>query len=552
MSDPAEPGVDDADQRLRTGRAGAAAADVLRRLGGWVALILVAAMGAAIGWQLAPSATAKIGPLQLKVAAVVGQDAPAVLDLPPIGEVAFDTHAGPLGIRASLLSVDADAAQRLLGSPQQFSELRRQAPDALRGAVLRAVAQAVGSGLAGAAVAGFVVYRSRRRCAQAVLFALIPAVVGSGIAAGTFDPNAVGQPTFTGLLSRAPYIAAQTRLTADRLEAYRSGVDDMVRSVTTLYTAADQLPVLQPDPSMTTLLHVSDIHLNPQSFDLIGQLVSQFTVDAVLDTGDITTWGTAAESRTLAPIGGLGVPYVFVRGNHDSAETAAAVAAQPGALVLDRSSVEVAGLTVAGIGDLSFTPDGQGHSREKAAEAAALLAQTITSSTAAGRPVDIAMIHDPSRLDPLMGEAPLVLSGHYHIATERMDESGTRVMVEGSTGGAGVSRGALDRLEAGTPLPLEATLLYFGSRAGQPRPQLLAYDHVVVAGLGLASVSVQRTIVDPDERPGDPLQLDVVPVDRPHPTPLPTAPATPASAPASSPRRRRPVAPEGGLSTNPG
>ncbi len=543
MSDPVEPVAEqhlDADTRWARVSA-ALTSHPLRRLGGWAALITVAAMGAAIGWQLAPSAAVAIGPLQLKVAVVVGQEAPAVLDLPPIGEVAFDTHAGPLGVRASLLSVDAEAAQQLLGSPQQLTDLRRQAPEALRGAVLRAAAQAIGSGLAGAGVAGFVVYRSRRRAGQAVLFALIPAVIGSGIAAGTFDPNAVGQPRFTGLLSRAPYIATQTRLTADRLEAYRSGVDDMVRSVTTLYTAADQLPVLQPDPSMTTLLHVSDIHLNPQSFDLISQLVSQFKVEAVLDTGDITTWGTAAESRTLAPIGGLGVPYVFIRGNHDSAETAAAVAAQPGAVVLDRGSVEVGGLTVAGIGDLSFTPDGQGHSRAKAAEAATLLAQTIADSDTAGRPVDIAMIHDPSGLDPLMGEVPLVLSGHYHTATERLDESGTRVMVEGSTGGAGVSRGALDRLEAGSPLPLEATLLYFGGRAGEPRPQLVAYDHVVVAGLGLASVSVQRTIIDPNERPGDPLPLDVVPIDRPQPTPNPTPPAAspPAStSPASSPRRR--------------
>ena len=543
MSDPVEPVAEqhlDADTRWARVSA-ALTSHPLRRLGGWAALITVAAMGAAIGWQLAPSAAVAIGPLQLKVAVVVGQEAPAVLDLPPIGEVAFDTHAGPLGVRASLLSVDAEAAQQLLGSPQQLTDLRRQAPEALRGAVLRAAAQAIGSGLAGAGVAGFVAYRSRRRAGQAVLFALIPAVIGSGIAAGTFDPNAVGQPRFTGLLSRAPYIATQTRLTADRLEAYRSGVDDMVRSVTTLYTAADQLPVLQPDPSMTTLLHVSDIHLNPQSFDLISQLVSRFKVEAVLDTGDITTWGTAAESRTLAPIGGLGVPYVFIRGNHDSAETAAAVAAQPGAVVLDRGSVEVGGLTVAGIGDLSFTPDGQGHSRAKAAEAATLLAQTIADSDTAGRPVDIAMIHDPSGLDPLMGEVPLVLSGHYHTATERLDESGTRVMVEGSTGGAGVSRGALDRLEAGSPLPLEATLLYFGGRAGEPRPQLVAYDHVVVAGLGLASVSVQRTIIDPNERPGDPLPLDVVPIDRPQPTPNPTPPAASphaSTSPASSPRRR--------------
>ena len=127
MSDPVEPVAEqhlDADTRWARVSA-ALTSHPLRRLGGWAALITVAAMGAAIGWQLAPSAAVAIGPLQLKVAVVVGQEAPAVLDLPPIGEVAFDTHAGPLGVRASLLSVDAEAAQQLLGSLQQLTDLRR-------------------------------------------------------------------------------------------------------------------------------------------------------------------------------------------------------------------------------------------------------------------------------------------------------------------------------------------------------------------------------------------------------------------------------------------
>src|SRR5262249_40807770 len=94
----------------------------------------------------------------------------------------------------------------------------------------------------------------------------------------------------------------------------------------------------------------------PLAFDLIDRLVRQFKVNAVVDTGDITTWGTEVESGTLSRISGVGVPYVFVRGNHDSQLTQAAVAKQKGALVLDNGATQVAGRVIAGMGDPRFLP----------------------------------------------------------------------------------------------------------------------------------------------------------------------------------------------------
>ena len=64
------------------------------------------------------------------------------------------------------------------------------------------------------------------------------------------------------------------------------------------------------------------------------QVVDQFQVDGVLDTGDITDWGSEPENRLITSVGTLDVPYVYIRGNHDSAATAALIAAQPNATVL--------------------------------------------------------------------------------------------------------------------------------------------------------------------------------------------------------------------------
>jgi predicted MPP superfamily phosphohydrolase len=486
-----------------------------RRVLAGIAIALVALTGAAIGWALAPASHAQVGPLSVRIETVVFGEHPAVIDLPPVGEVAFDTHAGPLGVRASVESVDAAGAQEVLGSSSGLTELADTAPDAVRGGVLRAFAWSAACSVVAAGLATAVVYRRRRRGMQGAAVTAAPLVVLALVAAFTFDPAALEQPQFTGLLTKAPYLAGEGRAVVDRLESYRSGVADMVRSVTTLYTATDELPVLDRGGEVTTVLHLSDIHLNPQGLDLAEQLVDQFGVDAVVDTGDITTWGSDAESATLARIGRIGVPYVFVRGNHDSQATAAVVAAQPNGVVLDGTTAEVAGLVFAGVGDARFSPDGgagleegdggeeaiDDGKREAARGSAEELADLVGVTDRAGDDVDVALIHDPSALDALFGTVPLVLAGHYHRRIVRLDESGTWVMVQGSSGGAGFSAGALESLEQGEPLPLSASLLYFAA-SGEREGELVAYDEVTVGGLGLSSVSIDRVVVPEDGEAG--------------------------------------------------
>ena len=206
------------------------------------ALVAVAGLGAAIGWALAPGATTEVGPLTVRVGASLLGDHPAEIDLPPVGEVGFDSHRGPVGVRASVQSVDVVAAEDLLGSPTALGELTETAPAAVQGAVLRALGSAAGCTLAGAALASGVVFRSRRRGLQGLAVAGAPLLVCAVVAGLTFDPASLDEPRFTGLLSRAPYLAGEGRSVVDRLESYRSGVADMVRSVTTLYTAADGSP----------------------------------------------------------------------------------------------------------------------------------------------------------------------------------------------------------------------------------------------------------------------------------------------------------------------
>ena len=173
----------------------------------------------------------------------------------------------------------------------------------------------------------------------------------------SFDTEAVGEPEYSGLLTVAPTAVGDVEGVVDRFGEYRAQLTELVGNVVTLYRTAQGLPTFDPDDGTVRVLHVSDIHNNPQAFDLIELLVDQFDIDAVADTGDITDWGTEPETRLLDRIEDVGVPYVWVRGNHDSATTQRAVAGQPNAVVLDGDPATVAGLRFWGVADTRYTPN---------------------------------------------------------------------------------------------------------------------------------------------------------------------------------------------------
>jgi predicted phosphodiesterase len=313
----------------------------------------------------------------------------------------------------------------------------------------------------------------------------------AGLGALTWRPEALSSPTYTGLLVNATSLIGDARDVVARFDAYRASLQDLVGNVSTLYATISTLPAPTRADDTVALLHVSDLHLNPAGFDLVRQVVDQFDVDGVLDTGDITDWGTEPENQVISSIGQLGVPYVYVRGNHDSAVTAALVAAQPNASVLDDSATTVAGLTVVGARDPRFTPDqdttGDPESLEQTGEDLAGVAEELPD------PPAIAMVHDPLQAPPLDGVVPLVLAGHTHERDVEVLDGGTLLMVQGSTGGAG-----LRALQGEYPEPLTCTVLHFDPGTGE----LVAYDDITLGGLGETEVTIVRTVAPEVAEPG--------------------------------------------------
>jgi len=459
------------------------------RVGGrWALRIVIALTGALLAVLLFGRISAPIGPFDATLAFRPSGGGASVA-VPPLGELTVDVYDGPLRLDIALQRVDQQRARALAADSVRLAGVVDQVSADLRSAVVRLAWTTAGWALAGAAVTSLVITRRRREPLIAAGVTVVVVLGTAGLGAVTWNPQALSQPTYTGLLVNASSLIGSAEDIAARFDAYRASLEDLVGNVGTLYAALSSLPAPGGSGETVALLHVSDLHLNPAGFDLVRQVVDQFHVDGVLDTGDITDWGSEPENRLITSVGTLGVPYVYIRGNHDSATTAALIAAQPNATVLDDSAVTVAGIEIAGTPDPRFTPDkstgddGAGDDvLERSGEGLAQLIEGLPG------PPDVTMVHDPVQARPLDGVVPLVLAGHTHARRVSELEGGTRLMVEGSTGGAGL-RG----LQGEYPEPLTCTVLYLDPDTGR----LQAYDEITLGGLGETEVTIQRRTLPP-------------------------------------------------------
>jgi predicted phosphodiesterase len=281
--------------------------------------------------------------------------------------------------------------------------------------------------------------------------------------------------------------------------------------------AALAKPPADPGNGTVRVLHISDLHLNPAGFDLAERLAAQFDVAAVVDTGDLGTWGLPPEPQIAANVGRFDVPYLFVKGNHDDADMVAAVAANRNAHVLDGTGFEVAGIRFFGVADPTFTP-GKGYRVEEfeklKEERSVAVADAVDRQ--ALRP-HVLLVHDGRLATYARGHVPTVLEGHLHaFGTEVV--GGTRTLRTGTAGAAGP-----DNFRAADPVPATAEILYFHPATKRP----LAVDRITVGPLE-SSFSVERLLLPEGQTPFRPDPVPVPPELRPAP---PTTAGEVAEAP---------------------
>ncbi len=481
---------------------------VLRRLILVLLPVAVGLAGAAVAMLLLAKQTSLMGPFRVELSAGFGKGLTTVA-LPPLGRLTADTHLAPVGLTATLEDLRIQQLTTEIrdhGIQEVADRVLRDALDTAPRFALRVLLVSA----IGATALALLVFRSRWKQIVGAALAAVLFVGGSELLAWrTYRPEALLTPTFSGSLSVAPKLIGPVQRAIDRIEAFRGELTAILDGAARVYSSIDANPLLGTD--QIRVLHISDIHLSVLGIQFAKEAASAFDVDMVVDTGDLTSFGTPAENLVLGSIPGFRRPYLFVRGNHDSVGLVAAMRRIPNVIVLDAGTRRVAGLTVYGLGHPVFTPDRTRVIDDETFAAIARGAGTRIASDLARLPTppDLVAVHDDRMAEAVAGQVPLVISGHFHQESVRT-VGGTVFLRVGSTGGAGAN---VFTQQGG--IPLSAEVLYFDRATGA----FLAYD-VIEQSPESGSLEVKRHVISQEFQPGAPT---------PTPTVSPTASPSPTS-----------------------
>jgi predicted phosphodiesterase len=446
-----------------------------------IALAIV--VGAAVGIATMPLArvAGAVGPGRVSLVARWDRDGGTALVVPPLGRVLVATHPTPMRVQARIERVDLDAAQRLAAAPSE-SALERQLRVDMRPLVRRLVERTALVTVVAGFVAGMVVFQRRWRYVL-VAVAAAPLAVGA-LALWTwrdFDVDRFQQPTYEGELRRAPEVLAAVQRDIGSFGAVRDRVRTLSSEMQQLFALSTRTPA-GSDAGEVRIVHVSDIHSNPLGLEIADQLAREFDVAAVVDTGDLTSFGLPVEGQLRRLVRRFSVPYYLVPGNHDSKTNQRALARAPNLTVVDGKVVRIKGVTVLGVGDVAFTADNKiDHDELDARRRRA--APRVAALVNADHP-DVLAVASLTLAKDAAGDVPLAISGDVHRRTSH-EEAGTLMLTVGSTGATGLGSFTVD-----TSHPYEAEILRF--RDGK----LTAVDYVSLTGVD-GNFTVDRRVYGP-------------------------------------------------------
>lgn len=389
--------------------------------------------------------------LRFEVSINYSEPGVTAISIPPLGAITAVTHRGPLGINLTLTSVDLDALGRLIGGVTDQKQLVQLVQAQLTETVRRYVLRLLGLAFLGG-VAGGLLLRYRRweyygRAGLAGVLVLAVLLVMTG---ATYRVEGFCSPSYRGALEAAPWMISLAEKAVAQVEELSSRIPGVAENLYSMLEEIEQLAPVDRVEGEVRVLHVSDIHNHPVALELMKQMIEKFQVNFVVDTGDLSDYGTVLESLLTKELPELSVPYVFIPGNHDSPAIVEALQEYENVIVLDEEVTEIDGVTIFGIAD----PASQDYflissSAEKYPGHAVDLQEILRFLS-----VDIIAVHRPQMAHQLAGYAPVILHGHDHTSQVSVLK-GSAVIDAGTTGGAGIRR-----LQVSDDVPQTLALLH--------------------------------------------------------------------------------------------
>jgi predicted phosphodiesterase len=414
----------------------------------------------------------------------------------------FESIRLPVRLRADLQTVNRTVvASVAAGEPFNIAAVRAQARDAIAGYLKALIAFVVLSGMALGLLVAFAI---RSRAGPRLRWtgsAVIAGALGMGVAMVVLIPprGEIANPQY---YAHGPDIprALEAVEAARRTPGARGGeLDAQLVGLARLVTDPGNRRPLAGQPVVTV---ASDLHNNTFGLSVLARAANGGPVFFV---GDLTDRGSPLETRVVRQAVGLGHPFVFVTGNHDSDFLAHELAGE-GAIVLTRHGrlmpkggfgpmvVRVAGLRVAGYDD-PFQRLTRQDFRDRYDNTPDPVQQdefTDWLRRLIGK-VDVVMVHEPALIAPALAvlkdkppSRPLVfLVGHTHVAALAQQPGVT--VINGGSVGAGGSGNLTEKTNIGI-----ARFTFTRKPAFQP----LAADLVTIDP-GTGSSSARRARLDP-------------------------------------------------------
>jgi len=413
-------------------------------------VIIAALLGALVLVSLMGSFSFTLGALDLEMSVSLSSRGTTEIVVPPVGTISALTHLPPVKLTLTLESLNINLLERFLqqfkGEQVVVSQISRLISRYLIFFLIRICLLAfVGGGVG----VYFIGRRDRRSLFWGGIAGLLIVCLLVAVTVFSYDIYAFNSPQFTGILEAAPWAFHMVKNVVDKVDKLGMQIQAITDNLYQLFHKIEMLPGATALENGINLLHVSDIHNNPVAFDLLNNVVNTFQVDLVVDTGDITDYGTPLEASLLERVGEFPVPYLFVPGNHDSPAIIETMKTMPNVTVIEEGVVEVSGIRIAGIADPAS------RSNEVNVAVRQVYREYIQRlRRLAGDSVDVIAAHHPTVVEDFVGEAPLLLTGHTH-RLDIQEREGSVVSNCGTTGAAGI-RG----LQGDEEVPYTLVLFY--------------------------------------------------------------------------------------------
>lgn len=419
-----------------------------------LALILIVLFSTMLFIQLFAQLSFQYDSFSLTLKTKFNPSGGTTLHVPPVGQLFLKTHYTPWQFIFTLNAIDfAQLEKQLDQIPAKEQWLETLQFETLH-AVLKLFILVCITGLCGAffALSILRIKPFSKPFCYGMLGALTLILLFIATTALTYNSDAVDHPQYQGVLASAPWAMNLVTMGLDNIEIIGDNLKKISQDLPILFKQAGQIQNIGNLQFDLAVLHVSDIHNNPAAFEFITELVNNFKIQLIIDTGDLTDYGTPLEAEIITHIARIKIPYIFLPGNHDTPLIVQRLKKVPFVKVLEEGTITVKGLSIAGQADpasYSYNSDlAPEEDFTKAAEALKRTLQDVKSQP------DIVLVHNLKIATDLIGQVPVILHGHDH-QYRLTTESGTIINDAGTTGAAGLRGLTLEGV------PYSAAILYW-------------------------------------------------------------------------------------------